>query len=107
MPDIPQLAFPPRVVNGELATVEQGTGADIIGQVHLLCLTPHGWFTQTDSDRDMGLYDQAHLAGGADMTEIARQIDTYVPDAQEALDGQLDQLNPALSVVNARIGQGT
>lgn len=106
MPDIPQLAFPPKVIDGQFQTVEQGSTTDIVGQVHLLCLTPRGWFTQTDRDRDMGLYDQAHLKGGADMPEIARQIDTYVPDAQDTLDGQLDQLNPALAVVNVRIGQG-
>lgn len=101
MPEIPTLAFPPRIINGELATVEQGSADDTVGQVHLMCVTPQGWLT---SEPDFGLYAQQHLAGGADIDEIDRQITTYIPDADAALEGQLDLLNPALSIVGARIG---
>lgn len=106
MPDIPTLAFPLRVVNGQYATTEQGGADDLIGQVHVMCLTPHGWLAQTDDDRDFGLYPQQHRAGGADVQEIQRQITKYTPDAQDALDGQLDRLNPALASVNVQIGRG-
>lgn len=101
MPDIPQLAFPVRVVNGQLATVEQGSAEDAASQVHVLCLTPQGWLS---SNPDLGLYEQAHLAGGADGPEIERQISEYVPDAQAAVEEDRDSLNPALSIIGVRIG---
>lgn len=104
MPDIPQLAFPPRMVNGQLATVEQGSVADAAGQVHLLCLTPQGWLT---SEPDFGLRNQAHLAGGADVAEINRQIASYVPDAEVAITEDPSALDEGLSIVGVRISQGT
>lgn len=101
MPEIPTIAFPPRVINGELATLEQGSGADVAGQVHLLCLTPQGWLS---SIPDFGLAEQSHRAGGADLQELQRQIATYVPDADAALDEDPSALNEGLSVVGVRIG---
>lgn len=102
MPDIAQIAFPPRVVNGQLASVEQGSVEDITGQIHLLCLTPQGWLP---SIPDFGLYPQQHLAGGADLTEIQRQISLYVPDAEDTIESDPASLNQALSIVGVRVGQ--
>lgn len=101
MPDIPQIAFPPQIVNGQLATVEQGGIDDTIGQVHLLCLTPQGWLT---SSPDFGLAPQQHRRGGADVQEIERQISTYVPDATATVDEDPTGLNQALAVVGVRVG---
>lgn len=101
MPDIAQIAFPVRVVNGQVAVVEQGSVEDAASQVHVLVLTPQGWLS---SNPDFGLYEQAHLAGGADGPEIERQIADYVPDAEAAVEEDRDSLNPALSVIGVRIG---
>lgn len=102
MPDIPQqLAFPARVVNNRLVTVDQASIDDVAGQAYVLVLTPQGWL---DSSPDFGLADQAHLAGGADHAEIERQLAEHVPDAQTAVTEQPDALNPALSLVGVQIG---
>jgi hypothetical protein len=101
MPEIPQLDWPLRVINGEIATVEQGTPQDALAQTYVLVTTPQGWLT---SNPDFGLYEQAHLSGGADAQEIERQLTEYVPDATAAVTEQPDALNPALSIVGVRIG---
>lgn len=102
MPDIPQqLAFPARVVNDRLVTVDQASIDDVVGQAYVLVLTPQGWLEGTP---DFGLADQAHRAGGADHTEIERQLSEHVPDAVAAVTEQPDALNPALSLVGVKIG---
>lgn len=104
MPDLPQLlAFPPRVIGGRLLEDEQGSADDAISQIRLLILTPQGWL---DSERDFGLYDQAHLSGGADEAEIERQLTTYVPDADLAVQERADELNAALSIVGVQLRTG-
>ena len=105
MPDVPQqIAFPPRVINGRLAEVEQGSVEDVAGQVHLLCVTPRGWLTSVP---ELGLSQQAHLAGGADLEEIQSQIATYVPDAEAAVDEDPSALNAGLETVGVRVGLGS
>lgn len=97
-----RLAFPiRRNPDGTLAVVEQGTAPDLTGQIHALVLTDPGHFTRQP---DLGLYDQAHLEAGADLGEIQRQIDTYVPDAQTAVEEDPAALNDALSLVNVTVG---
>jgi hypothetical protein len=101
MPNITQqLAFPVRVVNGRFVTIDQGSLDDVVGQAHVLVLTPRGWL---DRLPDFGLADQAHRAGGADETEIERQLAEYVPDARTAVSEQPDAFNPALSLVGVQI----
>lgn len=96
-----RIAFPiRRGPDGHLATVEQGTTPDLVGQIHALVLTDPGHFTRTP---DLGLYDQAHLEGGADLAEIERQIDLYVPDAKVAVEEDPDALAQALAVVNVTV----
>lgn len=104
MPEIEQFAFPPRLAaDGTLATVEQGSGAEIAQRVHVLVLTPPG---HLDTLPDFGLEDQAHLQGGADLAEIERQLDLHIPadGLTIAVEEDLDALNRALSVVDIRIG---
>lgn len=103
MPDIPQLAYPVRVIGGQFATTEQGSPEDAISQIHLLCLTPPGWFAHAPA---MGLTDQAHRAGSADIGEIERQIAEHVPDADAAVEADASRLNEALSAVGVRVGAG-
>lgn len=103
MPDIPQLAFPLRVDGHQVATVEQGSAADMVGQITVLCLTPPGWLTHDDEVREFGLQDQAHREGGADASLIESQIARYVPEAQAAADEHPDAVNAALSLVGVRI----
>jgi hypothetical protein len=108
MTAIQQLAFPMRVVNGQLATVDQGGVDDAVGQVHLLCLTPQGWMTGWktllgDNAADVGLYPQQHLAGGPDVQEIRRQIDLYVPDAEAVVEEDPSALDEALGIVGVRV----
>jgi hypothetical protein len=106
VPDAPQqIAFPPRVINGRILEVDQGDIDDIAGQVHLLCLTPQGWFAPPLED--LGLYDQAHLAGGADVQEIERQIGEYVPDAEAVVEEDPSALDVGLEVLGVRVGVGS
>jgi hypothetical protein len=109
MPEIPQLAFPPRITNsGELATVEQGSLEEIVQRVHVLVLTPPGWLAYNPDDpmTDFGLADQAHLAGGADVLEIERQLDLHIPqdDLAMVVEEDIESLNAALAIVDVRIG---
>lgn len=102
MPDTVQtLAFPVRVTGTTIAAVEQASIDDVTGQVHMLVLTPPGWF---DSAPGFGLADQAHLPGGPDVGEIERQIAEHVPDAPAAVTERPDALNPALALVGVQIG---
>jgi hypothetical protein len=109
VPEIPQFAFPPRLTStGELATVEQGSVDDVIGRVHVLVLTPPGWLAYNPDDpmTDFGLADQAHLAGGADVLEIERQLDLHIPqdDLAMVVQEDVESLNDALAVVDVQIG---
>ena len=106
MPDVPQLAFPPRLSGGQVLEVEQGDTQDVVGQIHLMCLTPYGWLTTTEEARDFGLANQAHLAGGADLDEVERQITTHVPDAVFVLEEDPSALNTGLEVLGIRAGTG-
>lgn len=103
MTDIPQLAFPIRIEGHQVAVVEQGSVDDVVGQVHVLCLTPPGWLTHDEDVREFGLQDQAHRMGGADAALISSQISRFVPDADAIVDEHPDALNPALSLVGVRI----
>lgn len=96
MPDVPQLAIPLRVVNGQLLEVEQGEADDLTGRVSVLCRTPPGWL---DDRPGFGLADQAFPKGGADVSYVGRQLQEWVPEAAAAaqhdpslLDAGLDYL---------------
>lgn len=105
MPEIPQLTLPLRIVGDEIEQVEQGSDADISGQAIALVLTPPGWLQLDGEDaKGFGLSNQAHREGGADVSEIERQIDTYVADAQALVLEQPDALNDALSRIGVRVG---
>lgn len=96
MADVPQFAFPPRIVNGRLLEVEQGQGDDLTGRVNVLCRTPPGWL---DSRPGFGLADQVFRKGGADVSYVSQQLQAWVPDAaataahdRSVLDHGLDYL---------------
>jgi hypothetical protein len=102
MPQPFQIAFPiRRNPDGTITTVEQGTPEDVVSRLHVLLRTYPGHHTRFP---DLGLYDQAHLQGGADLAEIQRQIDTWVPDAHETVEEDPSGLAEALDVVNVRLG---
>lgn len=104
MADIVQtLAFPVRLANNRIVTTDQASPADVQGQIHVMILTPPGWLDREPYD-DFGLYDQAHLSGGADIAEVERQISEHVPDAVAAVSEDPAALNPALSLLRVQIG---
>ena len=105
MTDVPQLAFPVRVVAGQFVQVEQGGVDDVRGQVHLLALTPPGHFGHGPNDplNSMGLADQAHRQHGPNLAEIDEQITQHVPDAKAALEEDLTALDQGLAKLNVRI----
>jgi hypothetical protein len=105
MPDVPQIALPMQVVNGQIATVEQGSADDAVGQVLALVVTPPGWLGHSDNDeaRGFGLADQAH-AEVVDVELIESQIARFVPDADAVVDERREEFNDALSRVSVRIG---
>jgi hypothetical protein len=105
------LAGPPRVptfqlpmqlaADGTIATVDQGSSIDVAQRVAVVCSTPRGHF---DTAPDLGLYQQRFLKGGADLSEIDRQLDLYVPDADTLVTENLTMLNQALDVIAVRVG---
>lgn len=96
-----QIAFPiRRNPDGTIAVVEQDSSDDVVSRLHVLLRTNPGHFTRYP---DLGLYDQAHLQGGADLGEIERQIDTWVPEAHETVEEDPSRLNEALEIVNVRL----
>ena len=105
MTDVPALAFPIRVIAGQFAQVKQGSVDDVKGQVHLLALTPAGWFGHGPADplSSMGLADQAHRRGGPDVAEIERQIAEHVPDADAAVDTDPSALADGLGILGVRL----
>ena len=106
MPDVPTIAFPLRVVNGQLLEVEQGQAADVAGQVTILVHTPPGWLGLDEDDpaREFGLADQAHQAGGPDTAVIEEQIAAHIPDLDVAVDSHFDEVNQALARVGVKLG---
>lgn len=98
---IPQFRLPLEVAtNGDLATVEQSSAVELAQRVAVLCSTPPGHF---DAAPQFGLYDQAFLEGGADIAEIERQLNAYVPDADFQTSEDLMMLNDALDVLGVRV----
>lgn len=95
-----QFAFPFRIANGQLVTTEQGSLDDIAGRVYTLALTEPPYFTRQP---DLGLTNQAHRQGGADMAEVQRQMDTYVDDAHVLAEQDLSKLNDALAVIELSV----
>jgi hypothetical protein len=100
MPD--QFRFPFQTINGQLATVDQDSTADVVGQAHALLLTPPGYFTRQP---DLGLNDQAHRQGGPDVAEVQRQLDLYVPDAASVTEEDASRLGelPSVGAINVRV----
>lgn len=100
MTDVPQFAIPPRIVDGQLATVEQGTVDELAARVNLLCHTPPGWL---DSWPKFGLADQAFRKGGADGAYVAGQIQTWVPDASTVVEENPTLLDAGLDFLGLRV----
>ena len=95
-----QIAFPVTVVNGQIQLVEDGTDTEVGMEVEILCLTPQGWFATIP---DFGLADQAFRRGGADTTEIERQISTWVPDAEAVAEHDVSVLDAGLDRVGVKV----
>lgn len=103
MPDIPQFAIPFALTpdGTGLALVEQGTGQELAQRVNALCRTPYGWL---DGRPDFGLADQAHLEGGADIGEVTRQLDTYIPEADALVQEDPSLMNEGLDQIRVTVG---
>lgn len=100
MPD--QFSLPLRVVANRFAISEQNTPLELADRVNVLCRTPPGWL---DGRPGFGLADQAFRKNGADVTEVARQIDTWVPDAAALTEHDPSLLDEGLDYLNIRVAQ--
>jgi hypothetical protein len=98
---VPQPALPLRQTGTTLGEVEQGSPDEFVQRVAVLCSTPPEW---VDGAPGFGLYDQAFLAGGADLAEVERQITTYVPDAVTLLHEHPELLDQALDILGVQTG---
>lgn len=95
-----QIAFPVTVTGGEIQLVEDGTNTEVGMEVEILCLTPQGWFPGIPG---FGLADQAFRKGGADTTEIERQISQWVPDAEAVAEHDVTALDAGLDRVGVKV----
>lgn len=95
-----QIAFPVAVVNGQIGLVEDGTDQEAGMAVEILCLTPQGWFPGLPG---FGLADQTFRKGGADVSEIERQIATWVPDAEAAASHDVSLLDAGLDRIGVQV----
>lgn len=101
MTTIPQFKLPLEVTAaGDFAAVEQDTPAELAQRVAVLCATPPG---SVEGEPAFGLADQAFRERGPDLGEIQRQIDTYVPGANDLVTENPAALNGALSIIDVRI----
>lgn len=99
MPD--QFSLPLRVLsNGRLATSEQGSSAELADRVNVLCRTPPGWL---DGWPGFGLADQRFRKAGADTTVVARQIETWVPDATRLVEEDPSMLDTGLDYLGIQV----
>lgn len=98
-----QFSLPLRVLaNGRLATTEQGSALDLADRVTVLCRTPPGWL---DGRPGFGLADQAFRKGGADVTAVSRQIETWVPEAARVVAEDPTLLDRALDYLGIQVAQ--
>jgi hypothetical protein len=103
LPD--QLSIPPRVLsNGLLATVEQGSDAEIAQRVNILCRTPPAWL---DGRPDFGLQDDLFRSSGADLVEISRQIRGLGPDIEARIVEDASLMDQGLDSLDLQVGTVT
>lgn len=95
-----QIAFPVAVINGQIQTILDGTDQEAGMEVEILCLTPEGWFPGLPG---FGLADQAFRKGGVDVGEIERQIATWVPGAEAALQHDTTALDAGLDRIGVQV----
>lgn len=100
MPDVPQFSLPLRLQGTDFATVEQDSSQELADRVNILVRTPPGWL---DGAPGFGLADQQFRKGGADIAEVGRQIDTWVPDAGAVLEHDPTGLDEALDLLGIRV----
>lgn len=103
MPDIPHIAFPPRLTGTRLLTYEQDSPEEIKQCVLNLLRTPRGWSDEDDL-QEMGLAGQKFRRGGPDLVEISAQIDKYEPRAEATvINDRPELLNDALAEIGVRL----
>lgn len=102
MADVDQISFPVRIVGGTVATIDPDGDQFVAEQVEVLCLTPRGWFSELPK---FGLADQKFRRGGADIGEIERQIQAWVPEADEAVEHDSTLLDRGLDRVGVQVAQ--
>ena len=102
MTDVNQLAIPPRILaNGDLATVNQGSGGEIAQRVNILCRTPPGWL---DGRPDFGLQDDTFRGDGADIAEIDRQIRALGDDIEARIVEDPSLMDHGLDALDLQVG---
>lgn len=76
MADIPHLALPLRIVNGQAAVVEQDSDAEVLQCVEVVARYRPG---DRVAAPDFGVPDQAHQQRGADLVTVADRIELWEP----------------------------
>jgi hypothetical protein len=98
--DVPQFSLPLRLQGTGFALAEQGSSDELADRVNVLVRTPPGWL---DGRPGFGLADQAFRKTGADLAEVGRQIDVWVPDAATVLEHDPSGLDKALDFLGIQV----
>jgi hypothetical protein len=87
------LAFPFRLENGALATVEQDTVEEVTQNVHVLALTPVGFF---EHDPEIGVEDPLFIQLPVQVEDFEEAVARFEPRAVVAIGDDVDDAMIAL-----------
>lgn len=99
MAEAPHLSWPLRLAGSRLATVDQDSPDEISQRVWALMRTPRGW---REEYPDMGV-NTLFRDGGADLVEIARQLDSYI-GPEGTIDATVEQDPESIQDALAEVG---
>lgn len=87
-------------ITGALAVLETGSAPEIAQRAAILCSTHPG---DLDDVVDFGLFDQTFRKHGADVDEVKRQLDEWIPEAAAVVERDPDALIDALDIVGVKV----
>lgn len=97
-----QLALPVRLLSdGTLASVEQGSDAEIAQRVLVLCRTPPGWL---DGRPNLGLAEQTFNPSGVDLAEVDQQMRELGPDVLYRISENPDLMDQGITLLGLEVG---